>query len=87
MLNDGIRAWRLMAVVAAWLQRYVHRGARAVDSVLVGMAEGLTLCVQVSVAGVVSLCYNLIVPYYQCSYQRIGINHSLSLLCQHHCLF
>ena len=66
--------------MATGLQCHVHRGARAIDALLVGILECHTLCVQIAVAGVITGGYHIVILYYQCPYKRVRIYTPLALL-------
>ena len=80
MGDDGIGAGGLLAVVAAGLQRHIHRGTGAVDASGVGGAEGVAFGVQVAVAMVIAARQHLAIAHNERTNEGIGIDPTLALL-------
>ena len=77
--HQCLSAWRLLAVVAAWLQGDVDiRTGRVFDAVL----QGVSFCVEIAVSGVPALTDDAVVFDDHRTHQGIGVGEPCATPCQ-----
>ena len=76
VLYDRPGTWRLLAVMAAWLQSHIHLRS---CGICFQIGKGTPLGVQLTVTGMIPFRQNLSISDDHGSHQRIGIDMSLSL--------
>ena len=69
---ERLGAGGLLALVAAGLERHVHRGPRGVDARAGAACQGFSLCVQLAVCRVPALCDDCAVAHDDGSDLRVG---------------
>jgi hypothetical protein len=84
VLDDGLGARRLMAVVATGFEGDVHRGSGAVNATRIGIAEGVAFGMEVTIAGVIAIGHNLTSAHNDSADQRIGVDTPFATLSQRH---